>query len=65
MTHDDTKKKDIEEHGHDASLDELEPMEPATPAGEAGATQTTLPEDTDGVDFENTFPSAPANPEEE
>jgi hypothetical protein len=54
------KIKKIEEEGHDATADELEPLEPATPAGE-GATETTIPEETDGVAEENTFPSEPAH----
>lgn len=59
---DDDKKKLIEEEGHDASeeMGELDALEPATPSGEnEDASETDLPENTDGIAEENEFSSGP------
>ncbi|MDB5194738.1 MAG: hypothetical protein JWN50_752 [Parcubacteria group bacterium] len=58
--------ENIEENGLPATPEELDPLEPSTPAGEpSGGTETSIPENTDGLANENTFSSAPATTEDQ
>jgi hypothetical protein len=63
MNNDDKKKeKDIEDNGHDATRDELEPLEPAAGAAENGGENVIeIPEVVDHFVVENEFPSEPSN----